>query len=954
MKQRKNLTRRAAAWLALTCLVTQAAAPAFAAPAAARGRQQQQGPTQSKDRPEDSESHTQTPRGRVAFASDLEEDFEIYVAGPDGGALTKVTDDPAEDTDPSWSPGGNRLAFVSDRDGNQELYVVGSNGGQPARLTENAAADLDPAFSPDGTKIAFTSERDGNQNVYVMNADGSNVVRLTDSAAADFRPSWSPDGARIAFTSNRDGDDEIYSMNADGSGQTNLSNNPADDLNPDWSPGRITFQSTRDGDDEIYSMGENGSGQARLTNSPAFDGRPARSSEGGRVYFVSNRDDNLELYVMNSDGSGLRRLTETEGSELDPDVQPLTTVTPNATVQFSPATYAVSEGAGRITVTVTRTGNTGVAAQVDFATVGGTASERTDFTPVLVTVEFAAGEASKNVDVPLIDDAFVEPDETFTVTLGNATGATLGSAISASVTIVDNDSVPASAATLYGVTGANSLVRFNSATPGTVDRTTTVNGLQPGETILGIDARPAKGQLYALGSTGRLYVVNPTSGRAALVSTVSAALSGGSFGVDFNPTVDRLRVVSDADQNLRVNPDTGAAVVDGALAYASGDPNAGQNPNVVGSAYTNSFAGATTTTLYNIDSARDVLVTQAPPNNGTLNTVGPLGVDTGDVVGFDIAPNGNTAFAALTVGGASRLYTINLATGAATPVGDIGGGTQVRALAVFNPSPNPIDDDEFFVRQQYLDFLSREPDAPGLAFWTNELNRLVAGCPAAPAEGRAACVLGARAQVSTAFFLSIEFQETGYFVIRVYLEAFGRLPTFREFLGDMQEVRRGVIVGQAGALERLAANRREFLDRFVGREEFRARHSGASNSDYVDALFTNAGVPPSSEAATRDALVAGLGNGGETRATALQKVADTRSVFNAAYNRAFVLMEYFGYLRRDPDAAGFQFWLNKLDSVSAAGEDVRDPEVALARIRRAQMVEAFIDSIEYRQRFGQP
>ena len=155
--------------------------------------------------------------------------------------------------------------------------------------------------------------------------------------------------------------------------------------------------------------------------------------------------------------------------------------------------------------------------------------------------------------------------------------------------------------------------------------------------------------------------------------------------------------------------------------------------------------------------------------------------------------------------------------------------------------------------------------------------------------------------------------------------------------------------GQPGAFELLAANRSEYLDRFVDRDDFRARYDGLSNADFVNALFTNAGVDPASEAAT---LVAGLNNGTETRETALFKVSETRSVYNAVFNRAFVLMEYFGYLRRDPDPAGFAFWLDKLNSVSLPGEDVRDPGVALARITRAQMVEAFIDSIEYRGRFG--
>ena len=901
------------------------------------------------------ESHTPEPRGKVAFAADLEDNFEIYVVNPEGGGPAKVTNNAAEDFDPSFAPDGARLAFVSARDGNQEIYAVGAGGAGETRLTNNAAADLDPAWSPDGARLAFTSERDGNQNVYVMNADGTNVTRLTDSTAADFRPAWSPDGARLAFTSTRDGNDEIYVMNADGSNQTNVSNNAADDLNPAWSPMRITFQSTRDGNDEIYSMNADGSNQTRLTNNPAFDGRPARTMDGSRVVFVSDRDGNFELYAANADGSNPVRLTSTEETELDPDVQPLTTAVPAGVVRFSAASVTVNEGAGSVSLTVTRAGNTSAGALVDFSTVSGSASDRSDFTPAFGVLEFAAGETSKTITVPVIDDAFAEPDETFAVGLGNATGASLGGPSTVVVTIVDNDNA-AAGLTLFAVTTSNSLLRFNSAAPGTLISSTAITGLQSGENVLGIDVRPATFQLYALGSTGRLYVVNPASGRAQQVSTLSTAPGGGEFGVDFNPVPDRLRVTSDAEQNLRINVDTGAATVDGALAFAPGDPNAGRNPNVVGSAYTNSVAGATATTLYNIDSNLDILVTQNPPNDGRLNTVGALGVDTSGLVGFDIAAAGNVAFATLTPQGeaTSRLYTVNLSTGAATLVGAVGGPSAVRALAVANLPANPIDDTVFFVRQQYLDFLGREPDAAGLAFWTNELTTLISRCPAPPAADRARCVLFARAQVSTAFFLSIEFVDTGYLVIRVYQEALNRLPTLREFLADAADLRRGVVVGQAGALERLAANRRDFVERFVQREEFRARFDGVANAAYVNALFTNAGVNPAAEAATRDALLTGLGNGTETRATALVRVADTGSVYNALFNRAFVLMQYFGYLRREPDAPGFQFWLNKLNSFSLPGEDVRNPATAVGRARRAEMVEAFIDSGEYRSRFGQP
>jgi hypothetical protein len=211
------------------------------------------------------------------------------------------------------------------------------------------------------------------------------------------------------------------------------------------------------------------------------------------------------------------------------------------------------------------------------------------------------------------------------------------------------------------------LIRFHSASPGTVRSTATITGLQPAETIVGIDVRPADGQLYGVGSTSRLYLLNPLTGAATAIGSFTPALAGSRFGVDFNPTVDRLRVVSDADQNLRINPLTVTAIVDGTL-------NPG-TPSVSGAAYLNNVDGTTATVLYDIDAATDQLVIQNPPNNGTLVPVGSLGVDATADIGFDISPLDNAAFAALRVGGVSGLYSINLTTGAATPLGAIGTGT---------------------------------------------------------------------------------------------------------------------------------------------------------------------------------------------------------------------------------------------------------------------------------------
>ncbi len=230
----------------------------------------------------------------------------------------------------------------------------------------------------------------------------------------------------------------------------------------------------------------------------------------------------------------------------------------------------------------------------------------------------------------------------------------------------------------YGVTTSNQLVRFNSGTTTTTTTVGNIGGLQAGENIVGIDFRPANGQLYALGSSSRLYTINVGTGVATQVGTTGAfTLNGTEFGFDFNPTVDRIRVVSNTGQNLRLNPN------DGALAATDPNLNPG-TPQVTAAAYTNNFAGATTTTLYDIDTNNDTLYRQDPANAGTLVAVGALGVDASAVNGFDIASSNGSAFAALTVGGTTRLYSINLTTGAATAVGTIGTGTgtALRGLAI--------------------------------------------------------------------------------------------------------------------------------------------------------------------------------------------------------------------------------------------------------------------------------
>lgn len=253
------------------------------------------------------------------------------------------------------------------------------------------------------------------------------------------------------------------------------------------------------------------------------------------------------------------------------------------------------------------------------------------------------------------------------------------------------------------VTASNKLIKFNAGQPGRILATLSISGLQAGETLLGVDYRVSKDQLYALGSSGRLYTLNEDTGAATVVGMpFSVKLDGTQFGFDFNPTVDRIRVVSNTGQNLRLHPDTGAVVdsnpaldglqTDGKLAYAAGDVNAGKAPLGVGAAYSYNKADTKITTNFALDAATGALVTQgtregvAPavsPNTGQLFTVGAIGMPF-TTASFDIQALSDVAFAALNSDGsnASRWVTIDLKTGKASALGTVGGGERVVGMAL--------------------------------------------------------------------------------------------------------------------------------------------------------------------------------------------------------------------------------------------------------------------------------
>ena len=421
--------------------------------------------------------------------------------------------------------------------------------------------------------------------------------------------------------------------------------------------------------------------------------------------------DGLNFRINPNNGAAVDGNATATGNQLDANISGGTTTVdataytnnvPNATV-----TTQYTLDANRNALFIQNPPNNGTQTSVLPITLGGAPL---DFTAAN-GFDIPSGVNVTTSNAPATGQAFSA------LTVGGRTGlygielstgvATLIGAIGSGTVPVQGFAVQSSAVAnstpLIGINRSGQLLRFNSATPGTAT-SVAITGLVTSETLVGIDFRPATGQLFGLGvnstnGSSSLYIIDPQTGAATTVGTVTDAagspvsLAGSTqFGIDFNPTVDRIRIVTNTGLNFRVNPNNGA-FVDGDTATAGTQPDGrinGSTTTVDATAYTNSFGGATVTTQYTLDANSDRLFIQNPPNNGTqtiplavtLNG-SPLNFDA--VNGFDIpstvrttasnAPTSGLGFAALTVAGATNLYTIDLLTGAATNLGAIGSAT---------------------------------------------------------------------------------------------------------------------------------------------------------------------------------------------------------------------------------------------------------------------------------------
>jgi Tol biopolymer transport system component len=406
---------------------------------------------------------TELKRSKIAFISDRDNasgitgNAEIYLMNPDGTGQERLTNNPAHDTDPSWSFDGKKIVFASNRE-NQgatqlDLYVMNADGTNQTRLSSTAESDVEPSWSPDSTRIVFVRSvlDTGARELYLIGADGSNLTKLTNNSLFEMHPKWSPDGKKIVFAGNG-----ISTINPDGSGLTQLTNLASDF--PVWSPDgtKIYFVS----DHQLYVMNADGSQLTKLSTQGVGE-FITLSPDGTKIAFeTANLTGNSDIFTANAtDGTGIVRLTNNAATDRYPAWQTLLAEpsSAGAMLELSADSYTINEGdtSGILVVTINRWGETSGDVSVDFATNdasgavpcqtngNGIASDRCDYATAAGTLRFVAGETSKTIQIPLINDSYVEPDETFTISLRNPQVATLGTA-SATVTIKNDDTQTAS------------------------------------------------------------------------------------------------------------------------------------------------------------------------------------------------------------------------------------------------------------------------------------------------------------------------------------------------------------------------------------------------------------------------------------------------------------------------------------------------------------------------------
>ncbi|HYV10130.1 MAG TPA: Calx-beta domain-containing protein [Pyrinomonadaceae bacterium] len=586
-----------------------------------------------------------------------------------------------------------------------------------------------------------------------------------------------------------------------------------------------------------------------------------------------------------------------------------------AGVGFNADRVFASEGSSTQTVRVSRTGDVSGSISVNFATSDGTATAGSDYTATSGTLNFGPGELSKDISIPILSDLLFENgNETFNVNLSSPTGGAVIATSSTTVIIQDDDPKP------VVIVGGSVITEGDSGT-----KNLAVNFLldHPSVQVITVDFATSNG--------------TATAGNDYVAASGTVTFPAGTTSVPVNITINGDTTV-EPDETFTISlsnaTNANAIIFMNPIVRITNDDATLQLSNT--SFSVNESAGEATVTVTRIgDISRAATVQFATTDTAGLQSctvangkasercdygtaIGTVRFAIGETIKTFTMPIVNDAL----VEGAET-FTVNLV----GPTGATLGTTTLATITIVDDdlSPatqNPIDGVNFFVTQQYIDFLGRLPDSIGFANWTDTLGK----CPDG-GFGEFANPDCDRVHVSAGFFLSEEFRGRGYFAYKFYEVGFDRRPTYAEFMPDM------VQVGGPQSPASEALSKAAYTDAFAQRQEFKNRYDALSNSAYVDALEANAEVALANKAALVDAL----NTSQKTRAQVLREVVELQSVTDKFFIRAFVAMQYFGYLRRDPDTIGYDNWITTL---TADPSDFR------------HMIFGFLFSDEYRHRFG--
>ncbi|MET0622577.1 MAG: SBBP repeat-containing protein, partial [Pyrinomonadaceae bacterium] len=841
------------------------------------------------------------------------------------------------------------------------IYTVNPDGTERTKILstpQNTAADHDPVWSPDGTKLAFRRQVFGGAyDFYVMDADGSNLRRLASSGVVS-RPTWSPDGSHIAYVKFVVPDYELYATRLDGTGEARIARGLDIVHDIDWSPDgtRFVFQKNNL---HVFVMDADGSNQRQLsTFTPSTfgtsDGEPLWSFDGARVTFTRREDNSSDIYVVNADGTGQARVLNQRGvvhGQLSPDGTKLVYQGGDgaggvsvANLDGSGLPFSLGEGRDPSWRSLPNANPTPTPVPVETFSISGRVNGPDSFfSSVLrlsgtrtatVSADSAGNYSFINLpkggtytimptNDPVYFNKYTPGSRTVTDLQSNVTGVDfVGERVLHTISgrVTTEFGAPLSGIRVVMTRGGQSETTTDAE--GRYSFPIGIGGefftVQPFNQFLTFD--PVRAVLPPV--TGDV-TVNFVSAQSSAVSALQGRIidtSGNSVaGLPVTLTgARRVTVRTDAGgvytfnnlpkgQTYTVTPSTadGLGFTPAQRTY--------ENLNVApfdGFTATSALPTAQfeATSVSVAENARVVELTLTRGPDPQL--AASVDFETSDLTGSGrsdyIAAYGTVRFKPGETTQKLRVLITddNLAEGERAFKVTLKGGRNLFLGAASEAvvritdddatasAANPLDSSEFFVAQHYADFLNRAPDASGLAFWTNEIESCGAD---------AQCREVKRVNVSGAFFLSIEFQETGFLAYKTHKAAFGtgEALTHKTFLRDTQAIGQGVVVGQGEWHALLDANKEAYLNDFVLRPEFQLAYPQTmAVTQFVDTLHANAGITLTQE--ERSALLVALTTGATTRVAVLRQVVENAEFSRREVNKAFVLTQYYGYLRRGP------------------------------------------------------